>query len=188
MQGWMLMVEPDDDDGLVIKGERGGLTITATVGADGRCHTLVVESSVAAIDSALLKGLSLNTVLRRAARAVPGVALRVERSPRLSDAHLKQVAAAYNRGLRAHPSRPRRSVAEFGKELARKRGVKNPDLAPPSTVGRWIEAAAERGYLPATTQGRKRTLSQPPRNSRGGRTTTRGSRKRSLSPYSESAR
>jgi hypothetical protein len=30
--------------------------------------------------------------------------------------------------------------------------VKNPEDAPPSTVGRWIEAAEERGYLPATTQ------------------------------------
>jgi len=162
MQGWMMMVEPADDGGIRIEGERaGGLSIEADVTANGRCHTLVVRSSTAAIDSSLLKTLSLATLLRRGASAVPGVQLPVERRSRLSDAFLKRVAAAYNRGLRAHPSRPRKAVAELGQELARQRGDKHPEAAPASTVGRWIEAAADRGYLPKNPgQGRKRDGSQ----------------------------
>jgi hypothetical protein len=73
MQGWMMMVEPTDDGGIRIEGERaGGLSIEATVTANGRCHTLVVRSSNAAINSGLLKTLSMNTLLRRALAAVPG--------------------------------------------------------------------------------------------------------------------
>jgi hypothetical protein len=169
MQGWMMIVEPADDGGIVIEGQRaGGLSIRAEVAADGRCHTLVVKST-AAIDSGLLKTLSMNTLLRRAVAAVPGVRLPVERSSKLSDAFLKRVAAAYNRGLRAHPSRPRKAVAELGQELARKRGEKHPEDAPASTVGRWIEAAADRGYLPKNPgQGRARIVSQRSRTPRKG--------------------
>jgi hypothetical protein len=187
MQGWMMMVEPTDDGDIRIEGERaGGLSIEATVAANGRCHTLVVRSSTVAIDSGLLKTLSMNTLLRRAATAVPGVRLRV-RSSKLSDALLKQVAARYDRGAQAHPSRPRKAVGELWLELARKRGEK-PDKVPASTVGRWIEAAADRGYLPKNPgQGRARIVSQRSRTPGGGRTATPRSRKRSLSPYSESA-
>ncbi|GAC1573220.1 MAG: hypothetical protein NVS3B18_06510 [Candidatus Dormibacteria bacterium] len=191
MQGWMMMVEPTEDGGIRIEGQRaGGLSIEATVTANGRCHTLVVKSSTAAIDSDLLKTLSLATLLRRAVTAVPGIQVPVERSSKLSDARLKRVAAAYNRGVRAHPSRPRKAVAELWLELARKRGEKYPEdkVPPASTVGRWIEAAADRGYLPKNPgQGRARIVSQRSRTPRGGRTATPRSRKRSLSPYSELA-
>ncbi len=174
MQGWMMIVEPTDDGDIRIEGERaGGLSIEATVTAKGRCHTLVVRSRTVAIDSGLLKTLSLATLLRRAVTAVPGVQLPVERSSRLSDALLKRVAAAYNRGARAHPSRPRGAVAELWLELARKRDKNPPKDAPASTVGRWIEAAADRGYLPKNPgQGRARIVSQRSRTPRSGRTAT----------------
>ena len=174
MQRWMMMVEPTDDGGIRIEGERaGGLSIEATVTANGRCHTLVVKSSTAPVDSTLLKTLAMNSLLRRAVTAVPWVRLPVERSSKLSDALLKRVGAAYDRGLRAHPSRPRKAVAELWLELARKRDKNPPKDAPASTVGRWIEAAADRGYLPKNPgQGRRRGVSQRSRNPRSGRTAT----------------
>jgi hypothetical protein len=194
MQGWMMMVDPTDDGGIHIEGKRaGGLSIEAFVTANGRCHTLVVQSSTATINSDLLRTLTVNTLLRRAVTAVPGVQLPVERSAKLSDALLKRVAAAYNRGAQAHPRpAPRKAVAELWLELARKRGLykKHPKDAkvPASTVGRWIEAAADRGYLPKNPgQGRARIVPQRSLTPRGGRTTTPRSRKRSLSPYSGSA-
>jgi hypothetical protein len=152
MTDWMT-VEPDDD-GFVLKVDRAdGLTFTAAVGGDGRCHTLELHSSAAAIDRNLLKTLSLATLLRRAAAHVPGAYVPLERQPGLSDAFLKQVAATYRQALKDHTN-----TAEAVAQLGFGRVEQDNDEAPVSTVGRWIKAAERRGYLKATSQGRKRRI------------------------------
>jgi hypothetical protein len=184
MNGWMT-VTPTDDGGFEMKVDRGdGLSIKAVVElGDGRprCHTLELHSSAASVDRDLLKTLSLATLLRRAAAHVPGARVPLER-PGLSDAFLKQVATTYRQALKNHTS-----TAAAVAKLGIGRGEHVDEEAPPSTVGRWIAAAERRGYLEATTQGRKRRVSQRTRNPAGGRSVQGPLAGRPLPPYSKSA-
>lgn len=182
----VMSVEPTDDGGFTLEVNRSdGVDVTAVVALHhGRpqCHTLKIHSSTSPIDRDLLKSLNLATWLGRASKHVPGAQLTLER-PGLSKAFKKQVAVAY---LRAR--REGKNTAEAVAQLGIGRGEHVDEEAPPSTVGRWIAAATDAGYLEPTTQGRKRRVSQPSRNPRGGRTATASPSKRSLSPYSKAAR
>lgn len=186
MEAWMT-VEPTDDDGFVMEVERAdGLTIRAIVEvADGRprCRTLELRSTRGEIDRELLRTLSLATLLRRAAHGAAVVGMPVERQPGLTDDFLAKVAEAYRLALTSRETTVT-AVARLGRDRIEQY---NTD-APMSTVGRWIKAAEQRGFLERTVQGRKRGPSQRARKPAGGRRGTGPSAKRSLSLYSEPTR
>ena len=171
MEAWMT-VDPADGGGFVMEVERAdGLTIKATVEvADGRprCRTLELRSTRGEIDRELLRSLSLATLLRRAAHGAAVVGMPVERQPGLTDDFLAKVEEAYRRGL----TKGKTTSSEVAR-LGRERDEQFKTDAPLSTVGRWIKAAEQRGFLERTIQGRKRSRpSQRARNPRGGSTGT----------------
>jgi hypothetical protein len=189
MDAWM-EVGPTDDGGFEMKVDRAdGLTMTAIVRvAHGRpvCHTLELRTKRGQIDRDLLRTLGLATLLRRAASvtAVPLKRMPVEKQPGLTDEFLAKVAAAYRLGLA--PTN-RETTASAVAKLGRERVEQYKTDAPVSTVGRWIKAAEDRGFLERTVQGRKRRISKRSRNPAGGAPETETLVRRSLPRYSKRA-
>lgn len=163
---------------------KDGLHVRASIEmVKGRhvCRALELSTDHGEIDRKLLSGLGLATMIQQAAmsgasrvaeattwnddwsepsRFDAGV-IRSELKPRhihrvtlrrpwrFTDEFLEDVADTYRSAVENH-----RNIAEEVGKL-QKRWVKIPGVAPPSTVGRWIDAARKRGFLQPTTKGRK---------------------------------
>jgi len=151
MKGWM-SAEPMDGGGFKMDVFReDGLHIEAKVPlVDGRpvCRTLELSIEDGEIDRSLLDSLSLATLLRQAANAVPGGAPLPE-PHQLTDEFLTLVAATYRRALKDREGTAS-AVARLGRTLPGRRGKD----APLPTARRWIQAARP-DFLAETRRGRK---------------------------------